>query len=163
MIDTAPRQPTAGTTDAAPAGLRRLRGPVIVSALCGLVALGFYDRASFACATGALLPSAVAWLLDVTPTMVLARTVIPLNVSTVIPFVVQIYFADDPSEKLARSMVNPWIWLLIYAASIFGFLLYYFLPAFIRIYVTVRTDKKRRDYLAAMKTLKEEWGNEVGQ
>lgn len=158
-----PRQPAAGAPDAASVGLRRLRGPVIVTALFALVALGFYDRASFACATGALLPSAVAWLLDVSPTMVLARTVIPLNVSTVIPFAVQIYFADEPGEKLSRSMVNPWIWLLIYAASIFGFLLYYFLPAFIRIYITLRTDKKRRDCLAAQKALREEWGNEVGQ
>lgn len=166
MVDTSKQSmatPGTDSGDAAPSLLRRLRGPIMVGAVLALAALGIYDRGALAGAVGALIPTAVAWFLDLTPSMVLARTVIPLNLATIIPLTVQIYNADEPAQKLTEFMVNPWIWLLIYAASGFGFLLYYCLPLMIKIFITLRTDKRRREFMAAQKALKEEWGNEVGQ
>jgi hypothetical protein len=163
----APSKP-AGPAAAAPAPVARdavvqkLRGPIAVVAMVGLAGLGIYDRAIFSFVLVALAPAGAAWFLDRTPRMVLVRTVLPLNVSSVAPFAFQLYYANDEATKFSEIMGNSWSWIMIGAACGIGYFLYYFLPPVIGIYITLRTEKKRRELLQRQEELKEEWGSEVG-
>jgi len=158
-------KPGEGETPAAAAPektVQRLRAPIATIALVGMAGLGMYDKSIFAFVLASLMPSAIAWFLDRTPTMVLTRTVLPLNLSCVIPFSLQIYYADSESQQLNATMDDMWSWITVYSASGFGYLLYYLLPKIIAIYISLRTEKKRRDLQEKQEELREEWGVEVG-
>lgn len=156
-----PGQYPSANPAAADSIVQRLRGPIAWLALVGMAGLGIYDEALFAFGLAALVPAAAAWFLDRTPTMVLTRTVIPLNLSCVVPLGIQVYYADNQDQRLTDMMENTWVWITIYAASGVGYLLYYFLPRIIAIYISLRTESRRKDLLQKQEELRLEWGGEV--
>lgn len=108
-----------------------------------------------------LVPTLVALIVDMTPGRYLARCVAGLNVAGVAPFIHKLWLGGHTMSAAFAIVTDLYAWLVIYAASAIGWLLFLGLPGAVAIFRQL--DAKRRIYMLRerQRALLNEWGESI--
>ena len=108
-----------------------------------------------------MTPSIVAYIVDQTPRRTLTLTVAPLNLAGTAPYCMQLWFGVDTMHALGSFIGDVWVWLVMYLAAAFGWLLYFGMPVIVHFLLERSIDRRKARLVQIQKKLRAEWGEEV--
>ena len=108
-----------------------------------------------------MTPSIVAYIVDQTPRRTLTLTVAPLNLAGTAPYCMQLWFGVDTMHALGSFIGDVWVWLVMYLAAAFGWLLYLGMPVIVHFLLERSIDRRKARLVQIQKKLRAEWGEEV--
>ena len=108
-----------------------------------------------------MTPSIVAYIVDQTPRRTLTLTVGPLNLAGTAPYCLQLWFGIDTMRALSSFLGNVWVWLVMYLAAAFGWLLVLGMPVIVHFLLERSIDRRKARLVQIQKKLRAEWGDEV--
>ena len=108
-----------------------------------------------------MTPSIVAYIVDQTPRRTLTLTVAPLNLAGTAPYCMQLWFGVDTMHALGTFIGDVWVWLVMYLAAAFGWLLYLGMPVIVHFLLERSIDRRKARLVQIQKKLRAEWGEEV--
>lgn len=133
---------------------------LMITLLC-FVIIGVFKTGFIFFVVG-LLPSIVAYYIDITKGRTRFHTVLACNLSGVIPFMTQILKDNGTKGGYVTSlMADPMNWLEIYAWAGFGWLLVYTTPLFAQLIISMFNQGQITRYQSMQERIIKDWGNEV--
>jgi hypothetical protein len=108
-----------------------------------------------------MTPSIVAYIVDQTPRRTLTLTVAPLNLAGTAPYCMQLWFGVDTMHALGTFIGDVWVWLVMYLAAAFGWLLYLGMPVIVHFLLERSIDRRKARLVQIQKKLRAEWGEDV--
>lgn len=109
-----------------------------------------------------LLPSIVAYYIDITRSRTRFHTVLACNLSGLIPFMTQIWKEDGTHGGYVTSLMSdPMNWLQIYSAAGFGWLLVYTTPLFAQFIISMFNRGQIARFQSMQDRIIKDWGPEV--
>ena len=111
----------------------------------------------------ALLPSIVAYYMDITAEHYSFKTVFICNLSGVLPFIARILHHGPSNAMINSIMGSGMIWFTVYGAALVGLWLVYICPMVAQVMIGRfhNTQVNRLELL--QKKIENEWGREVTQ
>jgi hypothetical protein len=137
------------------------KNATLALAIVVMMVLALFERPICLLMLFALVPTMLAWLVDDTPGQSLIRTVAPLNLASSLPFAIKLWHEHNSLAQVFAFLSGTYIWVALYGAAVFGWMLYYLAPAVITTVVTRRIERTREAAVERQKALKDEWGEEV--
>jgi len=111
-----------------------------------------------------ILPTIVAYYVDRTPSRQIFHTVMPCNLSGVLPFVVELAIRQQNQSGALQSMLGDFTVLLImYASAAFGWILVYAAPHMASLVIEALNNRQIRKLKKSQQSLVNEWGDEVAR
>lgn len=109
----------------------------------------------------ALLPSIVAYIVDRNPNYSVFFTVACLNVSGLLPFLLEIVFSPKLIEAASARMGDVYTWLVIYSAAAVGWALVILCPTVCKLVLQGMRRGQIMHLENQQRKLIEEWGPEI--
>ena len=133
---------------------------IILTAFCSaLVFMGFTYLVVLVVIS--LLPSGVAMIVDRRPRKFASKTVTCFNFAGLLPAMFDTLMASDPDVAAQQQLADPYIWLMIYGFTGFGWLVVYLIPQMVFLYLVVRSESTIARLEKLRKELVEEWGDRI--
>ena len=130
--------------------------------LGGLLTLGLvFALPTILVLTVSLLPSLVAFVVDLHPRKFAARSVVCLNLAGTIPFLVPLWTHGNNVESAIKIVLDPFAWLVMYSAAGMGWLMHMGMPGIAGIIMEFDARRRIRAIQVRQQKLVEEWGEEV--
>lgn len=130
--------------------------------LSGLLLLGMvFALPTILVLTVGLLPTLVAFVVDVHPRRFAARSVAFLNLAGTIPFLVPLWTRGNTLEGAGKILVDPYAWLVMYSAAGMGWLVFLGMPGIAGVIMEFNARRRLRAIQVRQKKLMDEWGEEV--
>jgi hypothetical protein len=108
-----------------------------------------------------LLPTIVIATLDRHPLRLLTWTVAPLDIAATMIYAASLWRGANDVRAALSLVETPQVWLVIYGASGFGWLLHSATPAAARLWSETSLRRRRERFESLKQTLRDEWGEEV--
>jgi hypothetical protein len=108
-----------------------------------------------------LLPTIVAWVVDRSSQKYAMFCVLGMNLSGLLPFLMEIWFENHSVDAATRIMTNVFDLMVIYGAAGFGWMLYVALPPVVTTFLTVMSERRVTVLKSNQKTIIDEWGKSV--
>lgn len=108
-----------------------------------------------------MIPTIVAYIIDLTPGRYAARCVAGLNIAGVVPFLNNLWASTNDLPAAIGVVTDVYAWFAFYAASGVGWALFVSLPGFVATFKTYSAKRKANALRERLEQLKEEWGNEI--
>ena len=108
-----------------------------------------------------MVPTVVAYIIDLTPGRYAARCVAGVNIAGVVPFLDRLWSSTNDMTVAIAIATDVFAWLAFYAAAGIGWLLFMGLPGLVASYKTFSAKRKANSLREHLTDLKREWGSEV--
>lgn len=109
-----------------------------------------------------LLPSIVAYYLDVTRSRTRFHTVLACNLSGVLPYMAEILKDKGTGGGYVTSLMSdPSTWMVVYASAGFGWLLVFATPLFAQFIITMFNQGQIARFQSLQDRIVRDWGQEV--
>lgn len=108
-----------------------------------------------------MLPTFVAYFIDRTPSRSIYHTVMPCNLSGVLPFVVDIISRDNSNGALQAMLSDFSVLLIMYASAGLGWVLVYASPYVAAWAIGALNGQQISKLKKAQTSILREWGEEV--
>lgn len=109
-----------------------------------------------------MLPSFVASYVDTTKERNHFRIVAACNFSGIMPYLAQLYKKGEiTSDSVNDLLFNPSVWLVMYGAAAFGWLLVWFFPRAVQFVLNLVQDTTVKSLNERQQQIVDEWGLEV--
>ncbi|MFM2128654.1 MAG: hypothetical protein RL477_200 [Pseudomonadota bacterium] len=108
-----------------------------------------------------LLPTLVAFVVDVHPRKYAARCVGFLNFAGTLPFLVSLWTGHHTLISAMKILTDVYAWLVIYSAAAVGWVIYAGMPSVAGILMAINAARRIRRLDAARKKLIAEWGEGI--
>tara|TARA_R110000868_G_scaffold100722_7_gene277149 strand:- start:5672 stop:6223 length:552 start_codon:yes stop_codon:yes gene_type:complete len=108
-----------------------------------------------------MIPSIVAYIIDLTPGRYAARCVAGLNIAGVVPFLNRMWTSTNDLPAAMEVVTDVYAWLAFYAASGVGWMLFVSLPSFVASFKTYSAKRRANALRERLDKLKDEWGEEI--
>lgn len=109
-----------------------------------------------------LLPSIVAYYLDVTRSRTTFHTVLACNLSGVLPYMARILQESSTSGSYVTSLMgDAQTWLVVYASAGFGWLLVFATPLFAQLIISMFNRGQIARFESMQDRIVKDWGPEV--
>jgi hypothetical protein len=109
----------------------------------------------------AILPSIVAYYVDVTAERYTFKTIMAANLCGVMPFLEKMLIAGPSNAVLQSIMGSALNWVIIYGAALMGWLLVQICPTLSQVMVVGFHNSQAARIQHLQKKILSEWGNEV--
>ena len=130
--------------------------------LTSLILMGML-RTGFVFVIIAMLPSIVAYYMDVTTERYLFKTIFGLNLAGLLPSLGKMLTAGHSSALLQATMGNIGNWMMIYGAAMVGWLLIEICPMIANAMIVGFHNTQITRISRSQNKIQEEWGPEVRQ
>jgi len=149
---------TKKSTDGSPA--KKSKKATILLVLVSLVMVVVF-RLGFIFILLALLPTVVAFYIDLSKTRFTFHTVFACNLAGVLQFIPDIISSTSSSGSITQTMSNTTNWLIVYSSAGIGWVLVYAVPMAAQFFIN-NMHQRQISRLARMQgRIIEEWGKEV--
>lgn len=138
-----------------PAGKKRVR-PLFVLIVLLLTIVAALP--TFIVVAIGMVPTLVAFIVDLTPGRYLCRCVAGLNVAGVAPFVHKLWTGQNNIEAALRIIGDSLAWLAFYGSAGFGWMLFLSLPGIVAAARTISARRQVHLLRESQKNLAREWG-----
>lgn len=125
------------------------------------LALIFWLKSTYLFIMVAILPSIVAYFIEISSLRRPFKTVFACNVSGLLPFLVELIDQGNSPARLMNIMGAMDTWLVIYGAAGLGWLLIITAPLVTTFFIDVARTTFIGDVEKQQEKLEEEWGPEV--
>ncbi len=105
-----------------------------------------------------MVPTLVAFIVDLTPGRYLCRCVAGLNVAGIAPFVHKLWTGENNVDAALHIIGDSLSWLAFYGSAGFGWMLFLSLPGVVAAAQTINARRKVRLLHESQKNLAYEWG-----
>lgn len=151
----------AGTTMRTPRPKMRTRNKLLLI-FFSLLLMAFL-RTGFVFLIIGLLPSFVAYFMDVSKHRYAFRTIFACNLSGMLPYIGKL-LAHGPSSALLQDIMSQGTnWVIIYMSALIGWLLIQVCPMIAQIFISGLHQTQISRMKAVQKKIEGEWGPEVTQ
>jgi hypothetical protein len=110
-----------------------------------------------------MMPSIVAYYMDVTKHRYIFRTIFAANMSGMLPFITKLIERGPSGAFLEEVMGDMTTWIIIYGSAFIGWLLVKTCPIFAQIMVIGVHQTQIMRYQWLQKQIEGEWGTEVSK
>lgn len=128
---------------------------------CGVIAFIIAALPSVIIVLVGMIPTVVAYIIDLTPGRYAARCVAGLNIAGVVPFLNRLWTSTNDLPSAIGIVTDVYAWLAFYAASGVGWLLFASLPGIVASFKTYSAKRNANALRARLEELKGEWGDEI--
>lgn len=111
--------------------------------------------------TMGLLPTLVAFVVDLHPRKYAARSVGFLNFTGTLPFLVTLWSGSHELVAAMRILTDVYAWLVIYSAAAVGWLIYLGMPSVAGFIMQIHAGQRIRTLEVQRKKLIAEWGEDI--
>lgn len=139
-------------------GLRFLK-KVIIVLMGGILAVVSPYALTFVIL--AMLPGVVAMCVDKGAHKYASNTVIVLNFVGVLPFLFEMWKSQEVGETAQRMIMDMSIWLFVYGAAAFGWVLIWGMPQMGAALLLARAEARVNKMRQMQQELVEEWGDKI--
>jgi hypothetical protein len=108
-----------------------------------------------------MVPTIFAWIIDKSEKKHAMFSVMGMNLSGLFPYLMDIWFKDHSTKAAISILSNLFDLVVIYGASIFGWVLFISLPPIIIIFLMAISDRRIALLKSIQKKITEEWGEEI--
>ena len=108
-----------------------------------------------------MMPSFVAYYIDRTPSHTLFHTVMPCNLSGVLPFLVELVASGNKTSSMQMMLGDLSVVLMMYCSAALGWLLVYGAPLVAGFIINALNDRQISRVKNTQEKLVQEWGPEV--
>lgn len=108
-----------------------------------------------------LLPTLVAFVIDMHPRKYAARSVGFLNFAGTLPFLINLWSGHHDLISAMKILTDVYAWLVIYSAAAMGWIIYYGMPSIAGYIMEFHAARRIRKLEAERKKLISEWGEEI--
>ena len=108
-----------------------------------------------------MMPTIFAWIIDKSDKRYAMFSVLGMNLSGLLPYLLDIWFKDHTTEAAIDVLSNLFDLLIIYGSAIFGWLMYISLPPVIITFLMAISDRRIVLLEGNQKKLTEEWGEDI--
>ena len=129
--------------------------------VCGGIAFIIAALPSVIILVVGMVPTIVAYIIDLTPGRYAARCVAGLNIAGVVPFLNRLWGSTNDMAAAINIVTDVYAWLAFYAASGVGWLLFSSLPGNVASFKTYSARRHANALRSRLEELKEEWGDEI--
>lgn len=129
--------------------------------VCGFIAFIIAALPSVVILVVGMIPTIVAYIIDLTPGRYAARCVAGLNIAGVVPFLNRLWTSTNDMSAAINIVTDVYAWLAFYLASSVGWLLFVSLPGIVASFKTYSAKRSANALRAQLEDLKDEWGDEV--
>lgn len=151
----------AKKTKAPRTGGKRIGKSTAVMIVCGIIGFIIAALPSVIIILVGMIPTLVAYIIDLTPGRYAARCVAGLNIAGVVPFLNRLWASTNDLPAAIGIVTDVYAWLAFYAASGVGWLLFASLPGIVTSFKTYSAKRNANALRERLEELKEEWGDEI--
>ena len=108
-----------------------------------------------------MVPTLVAYIVDMTPGRYTTRCVAGLNIAGVVPFLDHLWLSSNDLYAAIGIVTDVFAWLAFYVAAGVGWVLFLALPSVVASIKTYNARRKANRLRERLEELKHEWGPEV--
>lgn len=108
-----------------------------------------------------MIPTAVAYIVDMTPGRYATRCVAGLNIAGVVPFLDRLWASSNDVYSAVGIVTDVFAWLAFYVASGIGWLLFMSLPGIVASLKTYNATRRAHALRERLVELEHEWGRDV--
>lgn len=108
-----------------------------------------------------MIPTLVAYIVDMTPGRYTTRCVAGLNIAGVVPFLDHLWMSSNDLYAAMGIVTDVFAWLAFYVAAGVGWVLFLSLPSVVASIKTYNAKRKANRLRERLEELKREWGAEV--
>lgn len=108
-----------------------------------------------------LLPTLVAFVVDINPRKYAARSVGFLNFAGTLPFLVTLWSGSHDLVSAMKILTDVFAWLVIYSAAAGGWLIYMAMPSFAGFLMEFHAARRASALEAQRAKLIKEWGEGI--
>ena len=108
-----------------------------------------------------MVPTIFAWIVDKTEKKYAMFSVLGMNFSGLLPFLIDVWFKDHSTQAAINILSNILDLSIIYGAAFFGWFLYKSLPPLIFTFLKVISERRITVLKTNQKKILEEWGEEI--
>ena len=108
-----------------------------------------------------MMPSIFAWIIDKSEKKYAMFSVLGMNLSGLLPYLMDIWFQDHTTEAAISILSNLFDLMVIYGAAIFGWILYVSLPPVIITFLIVISDRRIVLLESNQRKITKEWGEDI--
>ena len=142
-------------------GGRRVGKSTAMMIVCGVIAFIIAALPSVIIVLVGMIPTVVAYIIDLTPGRYAARCVAGLNIAGVVPFLHRLWTSTNDLPAAIGIVTDVYAWLAFYMASGVGWLLFVSLPGIVASFKTYSAKRHANALRGRLEELKDEWGDEV--
>lgn len=142
-------------------GGRRIGKSTALMIFCGLIAFIIAALPSVIVVVVGMIPTLVAYIIDLTPGRYAAKCVAGLNIAGVVPFLNRLWSSTNDLPAAIGVVTDVYAWLAFYAASGVGWLLFVSLPGIVASFKTYSAKRQANVLRSRLEELREEWGEEI--
>jgi hypothetical protein len=143
------------------AGGKRIGKSTALMFVCGGIAFVIAALPSVVILAVGMIPTIVAYIIDLTPGRYAARCVAGLNIAGVVPFLNRLWTSTNDMAAAIDIVTDVYAWLAFYAASGVGWLLFSSLPSIVASFKTYSARRHANALRGRLEELREEWGEEI--
>jgi len=151
----------AKTSKVRSAGGKPIGKTTALMIVCGAIAFIIAALPSVIILVVGMVPTIVAYIIDLTPGRYAARCVAGLNIAGVVPFLNRLWGSTNDMAAAINIVTDVYAWLAFYAASGVGWLLFSSLPGIVASFKTYSARRHANALRSRLEELKEEWGDEI--
>ena len=108
-----------------------------------------------------LLPTLVAFVVDIHPRKYAARSVGFLNFAGTLPFLISLWTGHHDLLSAMRILTDVYAWLVIYSAAAVGWVIYWGMPSVAGFLMEINAARRVRKLDAQRKKLIADWGEDI--
>ena len=143
------------------AGGKRMGKSTALMIVCGIIAFIIAALPSVIILLVGMIPTIVAYIIDLTPGRYAARCVAGMNIAGVVPFLNRLWTSTNDLPAAINIVTDVYAWLAFYMASGVGWLLFVSLPGIVTSFKTYSAKRSANALRARLEELKDEWGDEI--
>lgn len=142
-------------------GRKRVGKTTALLMVCGFIGFIVAALPSVIILLVGMIPTVVAYIIDLTPGRYAAKCVAGLNIAGVVPFLNSLWASTNDLPAAIGIVTDVYAWLAFYAASGVGWLLFVSLPGIVASFKTYSAKRQANVLRNRLEVLKEEWGDEI--
>jgi hypothetical protein len=135
---------------------------VILLLICSLVMVAVF-KLGFIFFMLAMLPSVVAFYVDISRDRMNSQTVFACNLAGALPYMTQMLEEGVSSSAIQQVMTSTTSWLVIYASAGFGWLLIICMPICAQYFINTMHQRQIARLQRLQSRIVDEWGQEVSR
>ena len=126
-----------------------------------MLLLGFMMMPTSLLLAAGMLPTAVAYLIDLDPRKTAAVSVGTLNICGVLPFEIALWKGSNSVPHAMLILADLETWATMYGAAALGWVIYYTVPPAMGAFVAYRSTARLQELQRRQASLRDAWGAEV--
>lgn len=143
------------------AAIRRSGKSTALMITCGIIAIIVAAMPTVVVLCVGMIPTAVAYIIDLTPGRYTTRCVAGMNVAGIVPFLSALWTSGNDMYSAIGIVTDVFAWLAFYVSSGIGWLLFLGLPSLVASFKTYSAHRKSNVLRERLEELKQEWGADV--